>query len=207
MASRIHSPFHSTHQARMEMASADHRPWRTVRRTSRTACWRRPFSVAMRAEAALITPMPKMSRAKCRFAARAPAATASGPIRPIIRTSVVVMPVWAMLVRISGQASASVERTSSTHAPRVPAAGTVMSLMGALLQAPTRASHPRTRYPPRRGRHDTAEAWPWGDLAFSRLGLGQAWPWGEPVREAWWAAWSRSAARRRRLLRPPAPGP
>lgn len=88
------------------MRIASHRPWRTVRRRSRTEWRRRPSSVAIIGEVASIRPRPKISGMKYRLEPSAPAASVSGPRRPIIMTSVAVMAVWPRLVSTIGQASA-----------------------------------------------------------------------------------------------------
>ena len=64
MASRMASPCQSTSQDGIEMQIAAQKPWRTVRRTSRTECALRPRSVAISGAVALITPMPKIRMAK-----------------------------------------------------------------------------------------------------------------------------------------------
>ena len=64
MASRIHSPFQDTIQIGTATVMAAQKPWRTVRRTSRTEWLRRPSSSAIRGEVALIRPMPKIRKAK-----------------------------------------------------------------------------------------------------------------------------------------------
>ena len=58
------SACHSTNQLGTLIAIAAHNPWRTVRRTSRTACRLRRRSAAISGDAAVITPMPKMRMAK-----------------------------------------------------------------------------------------------------------------------------------------------
>ena len=94
-----------------------HSPARKVRRTSRTALNRCPSAVAIIGEDAVISPSRKMLKVKVRLSASVAAASWVAPSRPISRTSVAWIVCWVRLARISGQASASVARSSSRHAP------------------------------------------------------------------------------------------
>lgn len=64
MASSTASPFQSRIQMGMEMSAESQKPWRTVRRTSRTEWRLRPSSAATIGEVASARPRPKMSGAK-----------------------------------------------------------------------------------------------------------------------------------------------
>ncbi len=63
MASRIALVFQRNSQTGMQIASADQRVCRTVRRTSRTLWRRAPSSFAIIGEAAVTRPMPKIRKA------------------------------------------------------------------------------------------------------------------------------------------------
>ena len=52
----------------MAIATADHMPWRTVRRTSRTEWRLRPSSIAVSGAVAVTSPIPKIRKAKLRLA-------------------------------------------------------------------------------------------------------------------------------------------
>ena len=94
-----------------------HRPARNVRRTSRTALNRCPSAVAIIGEDAVIRPSRNRLKVKVRLSASVAAASWVAPSRPISRTSVAWIACWVRLARISGQASASVARSSSRQAP------------------------------------------------------------------------------------------
>jgi hypothetical protein len=63
ISSNTASPFHITAQSGIAMVTAAQQDWRTVRRTSRTELDRRPRSLAIIGEAAVISPMPKIMQA------------------------------------------------------------------------------------------------------------------------------------------------
>jgi hypothetical protein len=115
MARRMASACQRNIQMGTDTMMAIHRPWRTVRRTSRTEWRRRPSSVAIIGETASIRPSPKIIGRKYRLEPSEPAARALGPSRPIMSTSVAVMAVWPRLVRIIGQLRASIARISPRH--------------------------------------------------------------------------------------------
>ena len=96
-----------------QIAVAAHKDCRNVRRTSRTECALRPNSAAINGEAATTIPMPISSMAITIPDPKADAASASGPSRASRNTSVALISTIVMLVRINGQASASVARNSS----------------------------------------------------------------------------------------------
>ena len=100
------------------MIAISHRPARKVRRTSRTALKRWPSAVAIIGEEAVISPSSSRLKVKVRLSASVAAASWVAPSRPISSTSVAWIACWVRLARISGQASASVARSSSRHAPR-----------------------------------------------------------------------------------------
>ena len=63
-ASRIGSVYQRIAQTGTEIAMPLHRPWRTVRRTSRTEWRRAPISRAIIGATAVTSPMPKIMKAK-----------------------------------------------------------------------------------------------------------------------------------------------
>src|SRR5688500_5757561 len=118
MARRMRSPFHVASEIGTAIVAAAQKPWRTVRRTSRTAWRLRPSSSAARGEVAETSPIAKIRKAKYRFVPRAPAASACGPIQPIRMTSDVMRALWATFVRTSGQLRAIVARNSAAQGLR-----------------------------------------------------------------------------------------
>ncbi|CUJ30193.1 Uncharacterised protein [Achromobacter sp. 2789STDY5608621] len=116
--SRICSPYQSARQPGTDTSAAVHRPWRTVRRTSRTELRRAPSARAAIGAVALTRPSAKKAMAEYRLAPSALAASGCEPRWPMNMTSVTVIAIWARLVSTSGRLSSRVATISRFQAAR-----------------------------------------------------------------------------------------
>ena len=112
------SPYQSARQPGTEISTALQKPWRTVRRTSRTELRRAPSARAAIGAVALTRPSAKKAMAEYRLAPSALAASGCDPRWPMNITSVTVIAIWARLVSTSGRASSKVAMISRFQAAR-----------------------------------------------------------------------------------------
>lgn len=112
------SPNHSARQPGTEISTALQKPWRTVRRTSRTELRRAPSACAAMGAVALTVPSAKNAIAEYRLAPSALAASGCEPRWPMNITSVTVIAICARLVSTSGRLSSRVAVISRFQAAR-----------------------------------------------------------------------------------------
>jgi len=103
--------------AQMTMKTSDtkvlsHKAMRTVRRTSRTACLRRPSSAAISGAAAPTRPLPVHNNRPKIDTPSDEAASAASPSLATKMTSIAWTSIWSRFAAASGRASASVARNS-----------------------------------------------------------------------------------------------